>query len=963
MSEAGPNHRDGGRPWRSLAELNGDAAFSERLGEEFPALAGVLANASGRRRVLRLMGAAAALAGLAGCGRAGADTHLIPAVIAPPGIVPGLPDRYATASVVEGYASGIVVQHRMGRPVKVEGNPGHPSSLGATDAVAQAQILSLYDPERAIAPSRQGNPASWPDFQSALAAARARFTGRHGAGLRVLTGTTTSPTLAAQIAALLARFPEVQWHQWEAVSRDTVRAGAQAAFGQPVETVPVLAQADVLLAIDSDLIDGAPGHVRFARDLAGRRNPTRTAAMSRLYAVEPTPGLIGGMADHRFIAAPADIVTVLNAMRQMLLQGSGLPEGAPPWIGPVIDDLRAHPGRALVHVGPNQPAAAHALVHAINAALGAPGHSLRYIASPEAAPIDQLGSLRGLVADMQAGQVETLLVLDANPVFTAPADLGFAEALRRVPFSVALTPGYDETAADTTWHIPEAHPLEDWRDARAHDGTATILQPQIQPLFGGRNRHEMLALLTDGTSANAVDLLRGAWRDDAQAWHDSLAAGVVPGSASQDVAVTLRPAAAVPLPPQGGGLTVLFQPDSYLRDGLFADNPWLQELPRPLTKVVWDNPLLIAPALAGRLGLVNGDMARLTLAGRQVDAPVWIMPGQAESCITAQFGFGRRRATTGQGVGFDFYPLRLSTGLAFAGQAGLVKAPGHHALASTEHHNPLDADPGAFLRHGTLAAFQADAHFLAGPPPSPSLYDAPPASRDVAWGMGIDLNACTGCNACVTACQAENNVPVVGRDEVLREHEMHWLRIDRYWAGPADAADSLFQPVLCMHCEEAPCEVVCPVGATVHDSEGLNVMVYNRCIGTRFCSNNCPYKVRRFNYSAYAQQETRAEESRNPEVTVRARGVMEKCTFCIQRIAAARIDSDRADGAAPEVVTACQAACPSQAISFGNIRDPASVVAQRKASPLDYALLGELNTRPRVTYEARLRNANPALDA
>ncbi len=916
-----------------------------------------------RRQVLRLLGAAAALAGVAGCDRPGADEHLIPAVVAPVGVVPGVPDRYATASVIEGYATGTVVQHRMGRPVRIDGNPNHPASLGGLDAVAQAQILSLYDPARALAPSRQGQPASWPEFRATLAAAEAP--GAAGQGLRLLTGTVTSPMLAAQIGALLQRFPAAQWHQWEAISRDAVRAGAVTAFGRPVDTLPLLDQADVVLAIDSDLLDGAPGHVRFARDLASRRNPVQAAQMSRIYAVEPTPSLIGAAADHRFVASPAEITAVLRGLRDAVLHGRALPDSAPPWLGAVVADLRAHPGRALVHVGPGQPAAAHALVHAVNDALGAPGHTLRYVAPAEAAPIDQQASLSALVVDMHAGTVSQLLILDGNPVFTTPGAMGFAEALGRVKFSATLAPGYDETAAATTWHIPEAHPLESWGDARAYDGTATILQPQLQPLFGGRDRHTLLALLTDGQEAAAYDRVRATWQAQMgdQAWHTALAQGVVAGTASAAADVALRPeAASAPLAAPPPGLTVLFRPDPYLRDGRFADNSWLQELPRPLTKLVWDNPLLISPSLASRHQLANGDRVQLSLGVRRIEAPVWVLPGQAADCVTASLGFGRRRATVGQGVGFDVTPLWPGSAVTYG--VTLVKGRGRYGLATTEHHNPLDADPSDLIRRGTVAGFQANPKALGSRGQAESLYTPPPASAEVAWGMSIDLNACIGCNACVTACQAENNIPVVGKEEVLREREMHWLRIDRAWSGPADAPDIAFQPVPCMHCEEAPCEVVCPVGATVHDAEGLNVMVYNRCIGTRFCSNNCPYKVRRFNYFAYAGREHRAAEARNPEVTVRARGVMEKCTFCLQRIAAARIDDDRSgNGAATAAVkTACQAACPSQAISFGNIRDPASAVSHRKSSPLTYALLADLNTRPRVTYEAVVRNPNPALE-
>ncbi len=947
--------------WRSLEQLADDPSFVARAAQEFPGLVEALASPLDRRRVLKLMAAAFAMGGLGGCDAGAPEGTLIPAVRIPPNIIPGLPNFYSTADVLDGYATGVVVKHQMGRPIKVEGNPRHPASLGATDAFAQAQVLDFYDPDRAWGITQHGLPADRENMLTVLAAQREKIHANHGAEFRILTGSITSPTLASQLDALLSGLPEARWHQWQPVSRDNVWKGAGIAYGQPVEVIPKLDQADVVLAIDSDLLSSTPGHLRFARDFAARRNPSRTQKMLRLYVAEPTPTLTGSVADHRFIAGPHELHQIMTALASGILQQSP-PSAAPDWVGEVVADLLANPGRALVHLGPNQHPEAHALVHAINNKLGAPDSTLELIAPVVHSPIDQAASLSDLVKDMRAGKVSSLLIIDSNPAYTAPGALGFTEALKRVDFSMTLTASPNETSETTVWGVPMAHAWETWSDALAYDGTATILQPQALPLYRGISAHRMLALFTDAAPASTLDIVQATWKsrmgaDFAQAWHDALANGVVPNTASPKANVSLRPTAGSRIPPAPDHpLTVLFRPDPHLWDGRFAKNAWLQELPRPLTKLTWDNPLLVAPAQARKLNLRNGDRVRLSVSDVSSTVPVWIMPGQASDCIVALMGSGRWHVgTVGSGAGFDFYPL---TGHADA--PSLQKVAGHVDLACTDHHNLIFDAAGGIVRHGTLAEYGEDPRFLATEEPKAHLYRWKPEGP-AAWAMSVDLNACIGCNACVVACQAENNIPVVGKEQVIHEREMHWLRIDRYYEGSPDAPDSYFQPMLCMQCEQAPCEVVCPVGATVHDSEGLNVMVYNRCVGTRFCSNNCPYKVRRFNYFGFAQTEQRPPEARNPDVTVRGRGVMEKCTFCLQRIAEARVAADRENRPVGEVKTACQAACPTQAFTFGNMADPDSDVAKRKQSPLNYALLGDQNTHPRVTYEARIRNVNPSV--
>jgi Fe-S-cluster-containing dehydrogenase component len=950
--------------WRTLDQAAGDPAFLARAVQEFPGLAAAFAEPRDRRQVLRLMAAAFAMGGLGGCHSDEPSTNLIPAVEVPPNIIPAIPNFYATAHVLDGYATGIVVKHNMGRPIKVDGNPNHPASLGATDVFAQAQVLGFYDPDRAAQITLRGNPSDRQSLETALTAQRAAFAGSHGAGLHILTGTVTSPTLAAQIDSLLQQYPEAQWHQWEPISRDAVRRGATMAYGQPVDTIWHIDAADIVLAIDSDFLSTAPGHLRHARDFSTRRNPSRTQTMSRVYAIEPTPTLIGSVADHRFIAGTHEVQRIVAALAAGILRNEP-PGSAPHWVGPLIADLKAAHGRALIHAGPDQPAEIHAAAHALNGALGARGTTFDLIQPVAHRPIDQAESFRGLITAMQAGQVTSLLMIDSNPVFTSPATRGFAEALVRVPFSLALAEHADETAQSTTWFVPMAHAWETWSDARAYDGTATILQPQALPLYGGVSAHEMLARYIGPAPVSAEQTVQAIWKnhlggDFATGWNDALANGVISGTASakSDVRLLAEAGNIAPAAPQEAGLSVLFRPDPSIWDGRFANNPWLQELPRPLTKLVWDNPLLIAPDLAKKMQIENGGKVRLSIGGASVVAPAWIMPGQAPDSITALLGYGRRAAgSVGDGCGFDYYPL---TGLDAV--ATLRKDKGSDALATTVHHNLLLETPPDILRHGTLAEFAANPRFAVNEGPEPHIYRTVPPGP-AAWAMSVDLNACIGCNACVIACQAENNIPVVGKSQVLHEREMHWLRIDRYFEGDTEAPESFFQPVLCMHCEQAPCEIVCPVGATVHDSEGINAMVYNRCVGTRFCSNNCPYKVRRFNYFGYGNEQHRPPESWNPDVTVRGRGVMEKCTYCIQRIAEARIVADRDSKPVGEVKTACQTACPTRAFTFGNLANPDSEVSKRKRSPLDFAMLEEQNTRPRTTYEALVRNPNPAIKA
>jgi len=962
-----------------------------------------------RRRFLKLMAASAALAG-AGCSGPPAEP-IVPYVTMPEQGVPGLPMFYATAFVRRGLAHGVLVESNMGRPTKVEGNPDHPVSGGATDVFAQASILQMWDPDRSQAVFRGEEMSTWGAFEAALQARRPRFEGNGGAGLAILTGTVTSPTLAGQIAALRARLPDARWHAWDPLHDDGAAQAAQLAFGRPLDPLVRLDRARVVLALDADLFGAMPGSLAHARAFTAPRRLGARADANRLYVLESTPTLTGAYADARLARAPHDVEAALWRIAARLgvagapVSGRAGDPALERWEAAVAKALDGARGQALVVAGPTVSPAGRALAFALTQRLNPGGGPLAFIEPVERGPLDHGASIAALTDAMRAGAVDTLLILDANPAYDAPADLEFATLLKRVPLSAHLGLYRDETARAAGWHLPMAHTYEAWSDARAHDGTASIVQPLIAPLYGGRSAHEILAVLAGADTRDGHALVRATWlgpgthprrnppgpgagdaagADAERAWRASLRRGIVDGSAAPAVTV---PAARVPPPPAGAAapaLVALFAPDPAVDGGAFANNAWLQELPRPLTSLTWDNAALVGPATAARAGLASGAVARLRVDGRTLEAPVLVVDGQAEGVVTLPLGYGRRAAgAVGEGVGFDAYRLRTRAALAAPPALALERTGRTHDLVFRQRE--VDMHGREPVHVGALAALKDAAQagvprermrvreLVRGsdgrPAPAPRERAEPQhesmyPERDYGgykWGMAIDLNACIGCASCTIACQAENNIPVVGKEEVARGRSMHWIRVDRYVAGPR----TLFQPVPCMHCEHAPCEEVCPVGATMHDSEGLNVQVYNRCIGTRFCSNNCPYKVRRFNFLQYSNQTTESLKAlQNPEVTVRRRGVMEKCSYCLQRITRARIEAEKAgrrieDG---EMVTACQAVCPTRAIRFGDLNDPRSDVVAAKASPLDYGLLEELNTRPRTSYLTRVLNPDPELE-
>ena len=968
--------RTGKKYWRSFNEIADTSEFREFLEQEFPAGAAYLDDPTGltRRTFLKIMGASMALAGLTACTATNPE-KIVPYVEAPEEVIPGEPLFYASAFPMAGYGMGVIVETHEGRPTKIEGNINHPASLGATNVFAQASILNLYDPDRTRQPERKGLMKTWSDFVTELGSAQKDW--GDGEGVRILTGAVTSPTLASQIQTFLQKYPAAKWHQYEPVNRDNVRSGAKLAFGDFADAVYHFDKADVVLSLDADFLTSGPASVRYAKDFMKRRRvadkPENQVEMNRLYAVEANLTNTGIMADHRLPIRAVDVETFARSLAQKLGLdvAGGDPDKFGAWLDAVAEDLQAHKGASIVIPGDEQDPVVHALAHAINQALGNIGSTVSIIEPVEAQPMVQMDSFAALVEDMNAGAVKALFIIGGNPVFSAPVDIPFKDALKKVDFSVYMGALLDETAVETLWHIPRSHYLETWGDIRAFDGTVTVMQPMIEPLHQSKSEYELLAALLGEPDATSHDIVKGYWQENAGAddfdkwWRVTLHQGAVDGSEAKEMTVTASVAAvARPYNTINDEMEIAFRPSPSLWDGRYANNGWLQEVPNSVTKLVWDNAALMAPAQAERLNLNDGDLIVLNYFDHSVEAPVLVLPGHADNAITVHLGYGRKViGNVGRDVGFNAYAIRTSrkpwqdTGviLTYTGKT--------YELARTQDHHLMEGR--TLVVSGTLEEYKQNPEFVQEETEYEKISMYPEFSyRGNAWGMTVDLSACIGCNACVVACQAENNIPVVGKMEVMRSREMHWMRIDRYFIGDMDNPDVVYQPVMCQQCEGAPCEVVCPAAATVHSREGLNDMVYNRCIGTRYCENNCPYKVRHFNFFQYVDvNEPTLQLMRNPNVTVRSRGVMEKCTYCVQRINAARITAKKEDRPIRdgEIKTACQAACPADAIVFGNIVDEGSQVAKLKASPLNYELLGELNVKPRTTYLARLKNPNPKL--
>ena len=941
-------------------------------GDEFPEGAGVLDDTS-RRTLLKLMGASLGLAGLTACSRP--VENILPAAKGVEDQIPGNPLYYATAMSLGGGAAGLLVEAHDGRPTKIEGNPDHPFSLGAASAFQQASILGLYDPDRSRKVVHDGGPSTWDEF---AAFARDHFGAATG-GVRFLSQTIESPSLEAVRTHALSRFPQAKWIEYEPISEDQVLAGAELAFGRVVRPVYHLHDADAILSLDSDFLALDSPTLAYTKEFSARRHvASEKDTMNRLYVVESQFSVTGAMADHRLRLRAGEVPEfAADLARELGLLPAGLNvlnnDPRRKWLAALARDLKKSAGRSLVIAGPRQPAAVHAAAHWINQALGNSGKTVTYV---EIERRPQLPALKELAADIAAGRVETLVILGGNPAYDAPADLEFSRAMKRVPLTIHLGLERNETGVLAGWHLPEAHYLESWGDARALDGTVSIQQPLIQPLYGGRTAAEVLALISGYKDQRAYDLIRNHWLAEwpgahaEKTWRKSLHDGLIPGTAFRNAAPALdsrRIAAALVAKGQVEGIEVNFYPSASTWDGRFANNGWLQEAPDPMTKLTWDNAALLSPATARQLGVANGDMISIVASGREVEIPVWIQPGHADRSISLALGYGRTACGhVGHGTGHSTYAIRTSTGFDTIAGATVIKTGRTYKLATTQEHHSLEGRP--LVREASIEAYREQPAFAKKPDEKVDLFQLfPRFSYDQGnqWGMAIDLNSCIGCNACVLACQAENNIPIVGKEQVMRGREMHWIRLDRYYSGPDGDPQAVTQPVACQQCENAPCESVCPVAATNHSPEGLNDMVYNRCLGTRYCANNCPYKVRRFNFLDYHKGIQEVEKMAfNPDVTVRMRGVMEKCSYCVQRIQEKKIQA-KAEGRRAlrdgEILTACQQTCPADAIVFGNINDPSSRVAQLKKQGRNYTILTELNTLPRTSYLAKLRNPNPEL--
>jgi len=983
----------GPRFWRSVDELANTPEFQAALEKEFPGAVQEWVDPVSRRGFLKLMGASMALAGLAGCTKQ-PDEPIYPYVKAPEDLILGKPNYFATALPFVSGALPLLVKTDQFRPIKVDGNPDHTYNAGSSDVFSQGALLDLYDPDRSQHPTFEGENREWAEFAQELRKKVAAT--KDGSGIYFLSATVTSPTLARQWKAVQAAYPKAQLVQF-----DPAVAGTASSKGQSVQFA--LSDADVIVSLDADFLSGAafPGFHKLVRDYADRRKRPEKG-MNRLYAVESMPTTTGMKAEHR-LGLRASEIPAFTAELAKAVGVAGVDAPAYAWtedqkrfLAAVAKDLKAHAGRSAVIGGEQQDPSIAALALAINNALGNVGKTVAVSSEPlNPLPSDQVAAIKSLVADLNAGRVDWLVILNANPIYSAPVDLGFADALNKAKIVAHLGTHYDETAHLSHWHIPAAHFLESWSDARSYDGTVSIIQPLIDPLYGGKTAHDVLQALLDEPQLSAYEAVRSTWRpvikgDFEEGWRKALHSGWIEGTAFEKGSAAKIEIPKVPAPASKDRFEIIFRPDPNVFDGRWSNVGWLQELPKPVTNLSWDNAAIISGATLTKLNLEEDDIVEISSGGGTVKAPVIVAPGHPDNSVTLHLGYGRQFAgRVGSGAGFNACLVR-TTAAPFFATGSIKKVEGKWGIAITKSHfqdhrsktfggdesgtHSLEANealgPRGIIRYATLEEFKAHPEFAQEgeghetPARSTSLFPSWNYSEN-AWGMSVDLNSCTGCNACIVSCYAENNIPVVGKQQVRIGRNMQWLRIDTYFEGDLAAPRAHFQPMACQHCENAPCELVCPVGATVHTPEGLNAMVYNRCVGTRYCSNNCPYKVRRFNFLLYSDFETESLKlMRNPDVSVRSRGVMEKCTYCLQRITVARIAADKEnrpvrDG---EIVTACQQACPASAITFGNINDKDSRVAKLRADERSYGVLADQNTRPRTTYVAAVLNLNSELE-
>jgi MoCo/4Fe-4S cofactor protein with predicted Tat translocation signal len=979
----------GKKYWRSIDELAGTPEFQEAVEREFPSAAQEWVDPVSRRGFMKLMGASMALAGLAGCTKQ-PDEPIYAYVKQPEDLILGKPNYFASAAPFATGAVPVLVKSDEYRPIKVDGNPEHPYNMGSSDVFSQGSLLDLYDPDRSQHVTYRGENSSWGEFAAKFRDAVSAT--KDGTGVYFLSATVTSTTLARQWGEVQKAYPKAKLVQYDPAIAGTALEGA----------VPVysLADADVIVSLDADFLSGAayPGFHKLVREYAARRKDPNH--LNRLYTIESSTTTTGMKAEHR-LGLRASEVPAFAAALAAAVGASGVSAPSYAWtdeqqkyLAALAKDLKAHAGRSAVIPGLYQDASVTALALAINQALGNVGKTVALSQPLNPLTSDQIGDLKALVADLNAGKVQWLVILNANPLYSAPSDLYFADAFEKATNVAHLGSHVDETGLVSQWHIPAAHALESWSDARSYDGTVSIVQPMIEPLYGGKTAHDVLQTLLNEPMLSAYAAVRETWKgtikgDFEAGWRKALHDGWIADTAfvSKDVPVAFK--SQVPTPSSKDAIEIIFRPDPNVYDGRLANVGWLQELPKPVTNLSWDNAAIVSGATLTKLGLEEDDIVEISVGSGKVKAPVIVAPGHPDNSITVYLGYGRQTGRVAGGAGFNAYLIRPSYA-PFVATGSVKKVDGKWGTAITKSHyqdhrgaaaggdhvgvnhslEGNEAEERGIIRYATLDEYKRNPGFAnegeghektdMGTSLFPN-WDY----KDNAWGMSIDMNSCTGCNACIVSCYAENNIPVVGKQQVRIGRNMQWLRIDTYFEGDLAAPKAHFQPMTCQHCENAPCEQVCPVGATVHTPEGLNTMVYNRCVGTRYCSNNCPYKVRRFNFLLFSDYETESLKlMRNPDVSVRSRGVMEKCSYCVQRIEAVKIEADKENRAIKdgEIQTACQQACPAQAITFGNLNDKGSRIAKLRADERTYQVLADLNTRPRTTYVAPVVNPNGELE-
>ena len=994
--------KKGKRYWRSIDELAGTPEFEAAVAKEFPDQAQEWVDPVSRRGFMKLMGASMALAGLAGCTKQ-PDEPIYPYVKAPEDLILGKPNYFASAHPFPTGGVPLLVKADSFRPIKVDGNPDHPYNQGSSDVFTQGSLLDLYDPDRSQHALLRGNAAEWPEFYQAYREKLLASKANGGEGIYFLSTSFTSPTLQRQWSEAQKAYPKAKLVQY-----DPALAGTWFAKGS--NPLYNLERADVIVSLDADFLSGAtyPGSHQLIREYAKRRKlADGDKTLNRLYAIESTPTTTGMKAEHRLGLRASEIPAFAAALAAKL-GASGIHDPGYQWTAEqakfltvVADDLTKNAGKSVVIPGLYHDDSVAAAATAINNLLSNVPSTVTYRGSAKGS--DQIGDFKVLVADLNAGKVDWLIMLNSNPVYDAPADFDFKTALGKAKMSVHLGSHVGETGSEAIWHLPAAHYLESWSDVRSYDGTVSVIQPLIEPLYQGHTAHDIIQAMLDEPTVSAYDAVRETWKQDLskggdfeQNWRKTLHAGWVEGAAEANTTVTLT---GTSKPAAKDAFEIIFRPDPNVYDGRYANVGWLQELPKPVTNMSWDNAALVSGATLSKLSdqfdkdkkgtLEEGDIVEITVAGRKVKAPILVVPGHPDNSATVYLGYGRQLAgRVGSGAGFSAYSIR-SSDAPFYTTGSIAKTDGKWGIAITKSHYQdhrskqaggkgdgnyslewNEAEERGVIRAATLEEWKANPNF-ANTDDEEHPVSHPETSlfpnweyKDNAWGMSVDLNSCTGCNACIVSCYAENNIAVVGKQQVRIGRNMQWLRIDTYFEGDLAAPRAHFQPMMCQHCENAPCEQVCPVGATVHTPEGLNSMVYNRCVGTRYCSNNCPYKVRRFNFLLFSDYETESLKlMRNPDVSVRSRGVMEKCSYCVQRISEAKIEADKENRAVRdgEIVTACQQACPASAITFGNINDKSSKVAKLRSNERSYSVLADLNTRPRTQYLAAVTNPNPEL--